>query len=365
MRLGKTLKLTLGIISLGALLLSSDRVGHTVISGPCANCHTMHASQNGTSLGGPNPALILGSGGCLACHSDSSASGYKTVAGIKYPIVYTSGGVTGNTTAGGNFYYVTQNATYGHNVAGITSQDSIIGSYTPPGFNATYAGWGPSSWSQQLTCGGTYGCHGIRTNVAPYNDVNPWVASFAAIRGLHHKPDTYTPGSTAYRMLFGDASTPIKGKPHPTWEVDGTGQNVYYGASVTGTPDKATISFLCAQCHGNFHQRPENIGSSSPWLRHPTDIPLAGTWSYFQTDYGTTINYNKETPVAFTGTSYTNYNATTAITTFSKTDAIVMCLSCHRAHASPYPDILRFNYASISAGSGSNNGCLRCHSRQR
>ena len=44
------------------------------------------------------------------------------------------------------------------------------------------------------------------------------------------------------------------------------------------------------------------------------------------------------------------------------TGAIVMCLSCHRAHGSPENDLLRWDYSSIQAGTGTNdNGCFVCH----
>jgi hypothetical protein len=46
----------------------------------------------------------------------------------------------------------------------------------------------------------------------------------------------------------------------------------------------------------------------------------------------------------------------------SATGAIVMCLSCHRAHGSNYPDILRFNYSAIDTDNGNNDvGCFVCH----
>ncbi|TSA13704.1 MAG: hypothetical protein D4R73_00455 [Deltaproteobacteria bacterium] len=41
---------------------------------------------------------------------------------------------------------------------------------------------------------------------------------------------------------------------------------------------------------------------------------------------------------------------------------IVTCLSCHRAHASAYPDILRWDYSTMIANGGSlSTGCFVCH----
>lgn len=43
---------------------------------------------------------------------------------------------------------------------------------------------------------------------------------------------------------------------------------------------------------------------------------------------------------------------------------MVFCLSCHRAHGSPYPDMLRFDYSEMQAGGGgaTGTGCFKCHS---
>ncbi|MGB9716198.1 MAG: cytochrome c3 family protein [Thermodesulfovibrionales bacterium] len=40
-----------------------------------------------------------------------------------------------------------------------------------------------------------------------------------------------------------------------------------------------------------------------------------------------------------------------------------MCLSCHRAHGSPYADILRWNYDEMRTGSytTTDSGCFTCH----
>ena len=336
----------------------------TKVTGECSNCHTMHASQNGTFLGGPNPVLLKTIGnytGCLACHSDDGSETLKQVGSSVFPIVWNRSEPT-YPLAAGNFYYVatgTGNDTKGHNVAGIAGQDSVIGSYTPPGWKKLSTDWGPNedSWSNQLTCSGRYGCHGLRNT----ND------TFAAIRGLHHNE------TRPYRFLYGDANSPIQGKEDPNYEkgkLTGTptgSHNVYKGNTVD---DVTTISYFCGQCHGKFHKHSAlggttEVGSQSPWLRHPTDISLAASDSSpFTTDYGSSNNtYNYETPVAFATLP------DPPISTF--TNGIVMCLSCHRAHASSKyngnvpDDILRFNYSDIKAGIGVTTGCNRCHARQR
>jgi hypothetical protein len=42
-----------------------------------------------------------------------------------------------------------------------------------------------------------------------------------------------------------------------------------------------------------------------------------------------------------------------------------MCLSCHGAHATDYPDILRWNYDTMNAGGGGLDvGCFTCHTQK-
>lgn len=62
--------------------------GNGSVYGECANCHTMHNSQNGvavTESGTPNPNLLLKD--CLGCHS--AADGTTSIDPVTgAPIVY-------------------------------------------------------------------------------------------------------------------------------------------------------------------------------------------------------------------------------------------------------------------------------------
>ncbi len=45
----------------------------------------------------------------------------------------------------------------------------------------------------------------------------------------------------------------------------------------------------------------------------------------------------------------------------------VMCLSCHRAYASPHKDVLRWDYDTMekgTTGSAAGTGCFKCHSEK-
>ena len=342
------------------------------LEGACGACHTMHNSQNGTSMtfngtGGPYRALVRGD--CVYCHSDTGPKEAPTVVSMENMPNYTFGS-TDNVTAGGNFYWVYKgNDAAGHNVVGIADQDDNIKSYTPPGWDQNYDSRRSDiggSWGQQLTCAGKYGCHG-----------DPSVEDqFAAISGAHHanKNCNSTAGNcdwskpeTSYRFLLG-----IKGTEDPNWELtlSKDDHNGYYAVdddSDSGAPaDTASINYLCGECHGKFHYETESGSSyASPWLRHPTDYDMNNVSGK---EYG---NY----PGIFNGTlgttNYGDYFAEVPVgntqgevlsTVTGTGKAIVLCISCHRAHGTPFADILRWGYGNCTAGNQNTNcGCFACH----
>ncbi len=316
---------TLALFSVPSTAVSS-------VTGDCSNCHTMHYSQNGTQSsgwGGSGPYDALLTNDCVGCHSSTTA---VTIIN-NTPIIYNTTSPT-SILAGGNFYYAIADDSTGHNVSGIKAQDSTLG-LTPPG---------GSAMSSQLTCAGEFGCHGDRST--GNNNI-------VGVTGAHHTDDSggITGGTVglSYRFLNG-----ITGKEDTDWEQDNinTSHNEYQGATNFSTV--STISYLCGQCHGNsgsggFHNS-LGVGSASPWLRHPTDIALKSTGEY--ANYTT---YSLVAPVARPDPD--NVINTAAVT--PGTD-IVICISCHRSHASPYYKLLRWDFKGWP-GNAATNGCNVCH----
>jgi hypothetical protein len=341
---------------------------------PCADCHIMHDSQAGAAvalgfvaagaLGLVGPQEGLTKATCSGCHEGVNIGG-----GTDAPFVVTLSGladyratgteVNHNTLAGGNFWWVTQvgGDLKGHNVVGVGAAQV---SRVPPGGGTTFT---------ELTCAGTNGCHG--DNSAGMSQMN-------SIWGGHHGNTTgeavATPGAlltpTSYRFLNG-----IKGFEDPTWEytVDKANHNQYKGVvrSSDGAADASSVSFLCARCHGDFHNGAGNLGVVagatflSPWLRHPVDIDMGGLGGEFL-QYGDVVggvvgagvagDYNVSTPLASTAVTA----ALSAVTLGSEgNNAIITCLSCHRAHGSPWDYSLRWDYQNWP-GAGY-NGCGDCH----
>jgi hypothetical protein len=322
------------------------------VTGPCSHCHTMHNSQRGESVvaTGPIPGLL--DDDCKGCHTgfNQTTSTMPYVLSGSTPIYGTTGTeASTNTLAGGNFYWVQSADRAGHNVAGVAGVDPLLGNNPPGG----------AALGSQLTCSGANGCHGVRTETDPYK----------AMLGAHHNNSDTTEwreGSTlaeSYRFLEG-----VKGLEDSDYEFRPTADshNKYYGVdrSLETTNDTGTISNLCAQCHGNFHNGSGEIASGAfgagAWLRHPTDFDMsrAATSSEYKSyngGGGSNNPYSVVSPVA-TADTLPNFNNT--VYTLAD-DAILMCMSCHRAHGTPYDAILRWDYKGWPVGGY--NGCAICH----
>jgi predicted CXXCH cytochrome family protein len=370
------MKTTKGVKVLVALpLILFPLVCDARVTGQCGHCHTMHFSQGGaapldvkgnTAIG-PNDALL--NINCIGCHTGPNAGG--TAATNTTPYVLDIGAEpTTKSLAGGNFWWVENvDDTRGHNIIS-TNPDALT---TPPGWNSgfnanTIVNNAAATWTVQLTCAGSNGCHGKHAV-----GVTPITNEYTAISGAHHTNDSTIDGSTtgkSYRFLYG-----IIGYEDPDWEytTGAANHNQYYGYDRTSdtppaaAPEKRSINYLCAECHGDFHSGTGDFGTTldgsaaSPWIRHPTDFDMnglaAGSEYKSYGDGGVGV-YNPLVPLAtdriaaLVDPPVSNVFATNG-------DAIVSCISCHRAHGSPYDDLLRWNYKAWPGGG--DNGCAVCH----
>ncbi|NIN35744.1 MAG: hypothetical protein GTO60_11920 [Gammaproteobacteria bacterium] len=97
------------------------------------------------------------------------------------------------------------------------------------------------------------------------------------------------------------------------------------------------------------------MSSSGAWIRHPSDAELPEANEYDA--YNPVTNYSVEAPVAWVDPDNP-----------LRAQAIVMCLSCHRAHASDQPDMLRWPYSDMQVGttdpSKAGTGCFTCHTEK-
>jgi len=295
----------------------------------------------GGSLQGPMNQLLVTS--CVGCHTSATSSTIVDLGDTRIPIVYNTVPPV-NPLAGGNFYWVAQGSSYdayGHNVYGIAAVDSILSD--APGrqsgtcsSNACHNSLATAPNTTQRDKNGCQGCHFL---TAHHDDSKPW---YRFLKG-HNSDDDY-----------------VTGIEDPDWEQNPVaGHNRYQGYE--GPLDNPgwsleythSISGFCGGCHGTFHKSSvgpnPGIGSSSPWLRHPTDIILNDKGGEY-TGYDTIGNYSTEAPVAWLDPSNPTLES-----------AVVMCLSCHRPHGSSQPDMLRWDYGTMVASGGGSGGCFTCH----
>lgn len=306
------MKKTLFVVLLAVMaLVLVNGVSSAAITGTCGTCHTMHNSQDGANVtyddagaltSTPRAYLLIGS--CVYCHVDGAA---KTTAAGGWDVAnsaanFPSGFFDG--TSANNHSTV-------ETVGAAVSVDDAFYSSSTPGDDGT----APADGSDQLTCAGSTGCH-MRTP------------------GTYHHA-----ASSDFRFISGVAG--LEADLSAADMESAANHNVYDG-SATGLND------FCATCHGTFHGT-ANTGSG-PFVRHPTDNAVTGDWA---------------TPVV----SYTNnpwgFSSTAGMTTtaaYDTTNAVVMCVSCHRAHGSANSDNLRFVYANQLAGTAG-TGCQGCHNK--
>jgi hypothetical protein len=343
-------KLSICLILIFSLVLVYG-FAYAAVSGRCDKCHTMHNSQNNAPMAkkfdGTNETTAqahLTRASCLACHAG-------VISDANAPNIFGTPGT--DMTAGGTFKATVVDAAAGdyhkvHNVRDITwsREESELLNATP---GAESGGYTEPTGATQLTCAGTLGCHG---------EHGAGLNSDAGIRGFHHG------SKTGYRYLQfydGTTHTSIQGKGSSDWEKGGAtsgNHNVYFAMNGIDATSNDSINALCALCHGDFHGGTD-VKSGSTWTRHPTENLLSDATGW--TMASVTVDYENN-PFSFNGADYTAATSNAAYTT---TGARVACISCHRAHGTANNDILRWDYATMTAGGAGTTGCLGCHHLQR
>ncbi|MBI4826502.1 MAG: hypothetical protein HY807_08810, partial [Nitrospirae bacterium] len=342
-----------------ALILLSSQASVYALTGVCSNCHTMHNSQDGSAVTGGAANDVLLTDDCLGCHTNASSQKIVTLGSTQIPqVMHTDG--TGD-LAGGNFDYLTLGDNRGHNIIDIGNPDDVLD--IPPGGDwgghQTVAAEGNLIDDSKLTCAGTNGCHGLRNGRANF------LTPLDSLKGAHHKNISTDNTSTAsdnydsYRFLRGVQGYENNVSGSEWQNVDSTHHNEYFGSTTPLDPTNCavschhngiipgdiqpgnhTISGFCATCHGIFHTL-DGTGDgsfSSPFIRHPNDYALPTTGAY-----AAYTVYSVGAPVA-------RDTVPSSISSSVNPGAIIMCLSCHKAHATQYADMLRWDMADMVVG---------------
>jgi hypothetical protein len=342
------------------------------IQGLCSDCHTDSYTE---AFDGS-----LWREDCVGCHAIGTDQRIVvSPEGDLIPQVYHTD--SRGDLAAGNFAYIS-GAKPGEGPSGSRKGHDVIDLFPggddqlthPPGFIHNDK---PAYFRHRLTCAGANGCHGLRNQlmIGPLGEPIPRVG-MSAIKGAHHGNEdgfliVADKVANSYRFLMG-----LQGLEHSyipdLWQnVTAVIHNEYLGVQRLAGEDRhcsachvgsthptadsyitsprRSMSGFCETCHSDFHTQQ---GANQAFLRHPSDfvIPNRG-------EYAEYLFYELTAPVA---RQILPVEPTEVVTPGRD---MVMCLSCHMAHASPYNGMLRFDYTRMFAGTigAAGTGCFACH----
>jgi predicted CXXCH cytochrome family protein len=280
--------------------------------GSCSTCHVMHQNQGGGPAMG-NPLLVVDNASdlCLSCH----ATNYGSVMGAD-PLVPPL------ELGAGNFVFLIEDNIHdginglvnpiagdaaGHNVSAPGS-----GLSTDPRYPTSPGGHFPSS---QMSCTSCHDPH----------------------------------GNTNYRFLYGAGQGPSQGSG-PGWNFvnpapDAVGLNVVVGAPETNSNHVAYrggMSRWCGNCHPDYLS---DHGPASAFT-HPVDRPLEDSNVNRYNIYNGTADPAGGSPLTayLAAVPFEDASSTVGGTNGPSTSSRLMCLSCHRAHASSAPASGRWDF---------------------
>lgn len=288
----------------------------------CAGCHTMHASQDGQPgpgwTPGGNPNLLkygTATDTCVRCHSTrgqfSNGQGYGP---------------------GGDFYWLTRTFTWitpwgatesspgsshGHNVV-----SQVYGVEVDPVLGSAPGG---EFLSSRLGCTSCHDPHGNRNFRMLYGaDLGPSYGGGARFTFMNNAP-----------LARGNAGSTIAG----CGGVETDARHTVY---------KSGVSDWCANCHAAMH------ANDGVRFQHPTGAQLTAAIANAYNRYVSTddplggslaTSYLGLVPFEAINVDLDVVDPANATSGPSASDR-VMCLTCHRAHASPFADAGRWDFAA-------------------
>lgn len=311
-------------VALAGLLLaaSSASAFHSAGVAECAGCHTMHNSQDGALItdAGGHEYLLKANGAtamCLSCHA--AYGQYRGGTGYG---------------PGGDFYWLTKTFSWtSHGSTVVSTGDSH-------GHNVIYPGQIAEDATLAVAPGGDFdssflGCTSCHD---PHGNQN-----FRLLYGAGAGP--IYPGGLGGRYDFDEAAPIAKGDSRRTY-VGGGGNET----NSQHTLYKSGMGLWCANCHTDFHS--DNTAD----FVHDIDEPLNGLAANYNAYVSSDNQTGGSRPTAYWG--LVPFQIATAPADFLTNPAYdvnnytigplandeVTCISCHRAHASAFPDAGRWDF---------------------
>ena len=314
----------------------------------CAGCHTMHNSEGGKLVDpdspNGNPWLLKDatpSDVCLSCHASRQGAVFGTDPLAPPP-----------EKGGGNFVFLLENnLNDGH--GGATSP--IPGDAAGHNIDAPSRGVGPDATLLKAP-GGTFPSSSLGCSSC-------------------HDPH----GNTNFRLLYGPGSVQdgLYAFTNAAPEAIGISLSSSGGAESNSkhTAYLSGMSAWCGNCHGDFH-------NNTSKMVHPSGEALGGTIANTYNLYNGTVDITGGNQAAayLAAVPFEDAANTTTSTAGPSATSQVMCLTCHRAHATSAPNAGRWDFnltflADDGVESGSyaipdpyNNAnqrslCNKCHAK--
>ena len=363
----KLAKLSLILVAAAAVVFGLSGTGFSFHDGgvaDCVGCHQMHNAPGANLLIASDQSSV-----CLSCHGTSGQISYHVLspdadmpAGTP-PVNEGPGGDFGWLhktyifTIAGSLASTDNGQTHGHN---IIAAGYIGGAYTVDPDNPTAPGGTFSS--ALLACTSCHDQHGKgRWTVAgTYSKTSGAIYTSGSYGSI---PSTFGPtgellSTGVYRLLR--AAEAVDGVTFPALPPVAVVPSTYNRSEFyaqTRTAYGSGMSDFCATCHPDMH-------STAGILRHPTGQVMSGAVqgnynSYVKTGAMTgspSTSYLSLVPFE-EGLSYSTANIATLKAHAQTNDSVlngpgsgtvpatatIMCLSCHRAHASGWASMFRWN----------------------
>ena len=385
----KGLKLSLVIMAAAILTIGLGGMAYAYHDGGvayCEGCHTMHNSLGSQrmyrsnsqtsgpqgSVGTTNAYLLQGtdqSSTCLMCHGPGSGS-YHVYSNVGAGVAPT------NYTPGGDFNWVTKSynwtegtragtspsQTHGHNIValdfGLVADTRFPSGAPGAGSSAAYptsslgchSCHDPHGRYRIVDASGTVAVPTIGSSVLPIDGSG----STGAMPGTDYAVGVYRLlGGKGYYPKSVGATYAFSNAVDPPVAVSPSSYNRKETTTDTRVAYGSGMSLWCGNCHGGFHN--DNYPTT---LRHPsgmklTSVEIANYNAYkksgdltgiYDTAYTSLVPFEEgSTDRALLATHAVSNGS---YTKGADTNSVVMCLSCHRAHASSWDSGLRWNVRS-------------------
>jgi predicted CXXCH cytochrome family protein len=358
----------------------------------CDGCHVMHNANGGVAKsttgrsGEPawnnhtNAYLLQGgdqSSTCLICHGANSGQ-FTLGSATQQFVVATLDNVTPATRSpGGDFAWTrltfgaatngaqSLGASHGHNVAAADFGWDVDSRFSvAPGGTFTVQGTLPTEKFACSSCHDPHGRYRMQNGSGGTNGIvfaGPFAGSPATLpiasSGSYGEPPTANYAVGAYRLLAGQRYAPAS-KPgfafanNPPVAVAPASYNKNEDTTETRVNYATGMSEWCQNCHANIHLN--SYASGWAGLRHPAGSGAtlhAGQYNVYNsyissgrmtgTNQYTSLVPFEQGPNITIATLAAQAGANTAIVAGATSN--VMCLSCHRAHASAFDSMVRWD----------------------